>query len=110
MCEVPTVHGVLSRLRPPSLAHHDALQAKLPDTRGSRSPGVPSPSQHPLSDIPCLCHRDEGLVLRPVEAQPAKPKGELPPSHRGRILLPAAAQGSGTDLTAGENHLFPVTG
>lgn len=73
--------------------------------------GPPSPSQRPLSDDPHCCYRDEGLALRPAEAQPAKPKGELPPSRRGRILLPAAAaaQGSGTDLTARENHLFPIT-
>lgn len=55
--------------------------------------------------------REERLTLRLAEVQPGKPKGELPPSHRGRILLPAAAtaQGSGTDLTSGENHLFPIT-
>ncbi|KAM9650101.1 uncharacterized protein ACIBXB_012062 isoform 2-T2 [Morphnus guianensis] len=62
--------------------------------------------------FPGSCHRDEGLTPRPAEVQPGKPKGELPPSRRGRILLPAAAaaQGSGTDLTSGENHLFPITG
>lgn len=61
--------------------------------------------------FPGLCHRDERLTLRLAEVQPGKPKGELPPSHPGRILLPAAAaaQGSGTDLTSGENHLFPIT-